>query len=707
MGAGTRKNIYRNILWAICVGVVSSAIAILISNTSLVKSWELKTYDLRMSIAQKSRPRPQNVVMFYVDENSLRHMEAQGIHWPWPRELEASVLDFCKRGGAKAVLFDIFFSEDSVYGVDDDNSFAEAIQENGHAYFVVFASKEEGTTDDRDNIIFEKSKIPFDGKLPNFVTPLKSLKSKPIGPITKTATGFGNVQAVPDKDGIYRRISLLNFIDTKIIPSVSLKIASDVKNIQSASWPKENKFNFGNTQVPLDDNGEMFINYYGGNDTFPTYPLAKILVANAAISANQKPDIEPSVVKDKVVIIGVAAPGLYDLKPTPLSNVYAAPEIHATIIENLLTSDFITPVSMALTIAITIAFGLLVALGLTWASASWTIAAVAIGAVAIITVSGQILFFNGVWLQIIPPLGASIISSFAMIVRNYMTEGRKKRAIKHAFGQYLSPEVVSEIARDPDSLALGGAEKKVTLFFSDIKDFTTISEKTKPQDLVLELNKYFSKTTKIIQRHGGTLDKYIGDAIMAFWGAPLSIEDHAARAVISALEIQNELIANSKLTTRIGIHTGLAVVGNIGSDIRFNYTAIGDTVNLASRLEGLNKKFGTLIIISAATYNSARNNIEARKIGKVGVKGRAEPIEIYEPLGEKENFGKFNKSFLNNFSNALIQFENGNFSLAKDLFAKTSKETDDSVSNYYYELCEKYIKEAPKNFNGVTVFSSK
>lgn len=703
-GAGQRGS---KIIWAFLFAAIASAISIAAANLNLFRVWEYKTYDIRMAATQGMRPKPRNVAMFYVDEPSLRHMSEQGINWPWPREIYAGALDFCRRGGAKAVVFDLFFSEDSVYGVGDDESFAGSLKSGPPSYLVLFLSKNETERDPRTETILSKSSIPISPPFPSWIDTESAFMSLPIPPLLDAASGFGNATLPPDEDGTYRRLKLLSTFEEAAIPSMPLKVVSDIKGIKGISWPIKLHLKFDKKIIPLDADGNMLIKYYGAADTFPNYPLAGILVADSQLAEGKTPDINPEVVRNKVVIIGVAAPGLYDLKPMPLARTYPGPEVHATIIENLLTSDFIKPAGQAPAIAMTFISALMVAFGLAFISSTWAMGLLIVAMLILPAALGVGLFAIGTSIPFIPPFCAIVLSAFSQTVRNYMTEGRKKRAIRRAFGQYLSPHVVAEISKDPDALKLGGEVRELTLFFSDIADFTTISEKTAPERLVAELNEYFSTTTKIIQEFEGTLDKYIGDAIMAFWGAPLATKDHAALAVLTAMRVQDVLKENSSLETRIGIHTGPAVVGNIGSDVRFNYTAIGDTVNLASRLEGLNKKFGTKIIISEATFKLAAHKIEARMIGRVRVKGRGEPVEIFEPLGQKGSFGKLGIKNAEAFGKAMDFYMQRKFADALSVFRALSTEAQDACSARYVEICDQYMKEAPKDFDGVTTFTTK
>ena len=756
---------------ALLIGIGASVVVLFLSKYNLIETWELKTYDTRMGLTLYTKDvgrgtwdetaftsnvqRPTShtdVVLFYVDEPSLAHFKEMGISWPWPRELYPSALSFCRRGGARAVVFDLFYSEESVYGVTDDEAFADGVKKGPPSYFVLFTSQNVassenpplppfnkggvggfGATEDlRISSILEKSNIRLKGNF-EFLPKVESLQSLPIPQLVDAATGFGNAQAKPDVDGIYRRVTLLERYDDKVVPSISLKVVADTidaiisspdekviaseakesREVHEIALPAKKRGGLamttknGTWNIPLDDDGRMMIHYYGPADTLPVYPLAKVMQSAQQISEGKTPDLNPEIVKDKIVVIGVAAPGLYDLKPMPLSRVYPGPEIHATVIENLLRHEAISPVSPVVRILLIVMMAFLATFGLALIGSFWGVGLL-VGGIGFLFVGGSIaLFARNVWIPVVQPVIALGLASFGMMVRNYLVEGRKKREIKKAFGQYLSPDVVSEIAKNPDSVKMGGSEAVLTVFFSDIANFTSISEKMTPPKLVADLNCYLTHVTRIILEHEGTLDKYIGDAVMAFWGAPLFMPYHEKKAVLSAIAIQQKLEEFPHYVTRIGIHTGPVVVGNIGSEQRFNYTAIGDTVNLASRLEGLNKKFGTRIIMSEITYDCVRDEIAAREIGRVRVKGRAEPVGIYEPLGRAGTVTPEIIHACEIFADGLTLFRQRNFPEAKARFERASAGGKDSVSDYYLRLCDEYLQSPPKEFDGVITFETK
>jgi len=698
----------RQAAWAIAIGIVAAALFSTSENLRFLEGWELKTYDWRMMATSRAeKGSGENVALMYVDEPSLATMKGMGLSWPWPRELYDGALEFAKLGGARAVVFDLFFSEDSVYGVDDDASFGQAIAEGPPSYFVLFASESEAESTDGYAKVLEKARVPFEGAVPPYVIGENSLQSLPIKAVEENATGFGNAQTAPDVDGIYRRAPLIVKLGDAVLPQIALKLVSDLNGTERITMKAHpNRIIMDSTSVPLDSDGNFIINYIGGVDSYPAYPLAKVLVANQRIKEGKEPGLDPAVLKDRVVVIGVAAPGLYDLKPMPLARVYPGPEVQATIIDNLMRGDFVIPAGVWTRTAIILILSLAVALGLSQMTSLYRIILWLAGLCGAYIAVAILVFWADIYLPLVAPVGAMALASFTMILKSYLTEGRKRAAIKKAFGQYLSPVVVSEIARDPDSVKMGGEEEVITLFFSDIADFTSISETKTPAELVSLLNRYLTEVTGIIRDRQGTLDKYIGDAVMAFWGAPLKMEDQASRAALAALEIQEKLKQFPELVTRIGIHTGPAVVGNIGSDVRFNYTAIGDTVNLASRLEELNKRFGTRVIISETTFEQAREAVEARRIGRVKVKGRMEPISIYEPLAPKGKLQPDESERTRRFEEALEKFMSADFAGARSAFNEVAGDGD-SVVAYYLTMCDRYAEKPVEGFDGVITFTEK
>ncbi|HSV92254.1 MAG TPA: adenylate/guanylate cyclase domain-containing protein, partial [Desulfobacterales bacterium] len=343
----------------------------------------------------------------------------------------------------------------------------------------------------------------------------------------------------------------------------------------------------------------------------------------------------------KHVFFGFSAPGLLDLRHSPVDGAHPGVAINATVLDNLLSGDFMRAVPVAPAIV------LLVLLCL--AAGGWVSAASRAGrsliAYAVLLPLAPVLaagaYALGWWLALVPLTLGTTLALVGASVAGYATEGRQRRFLKGAFRQYLSPDVVEQIIADPGRLKLGGERRELSIFFSDIEGFTGISEMMEPEDLAALMNDYLTPMTDIIQEEGGTLDKYIGDAIVAFWNAPLALADHPVRAVRTALRCQEKLAelrpgfrerCGHDLRMRIGLNLGAVTVGNMGAHSRFSYTAMGDAMNLASRLEGSNKAFGTYTMMSGELHHRLAGAFPARELSRIEVKGRREPLVVWEPM---------------------------------------------------------------------------
>jgi adenylate cyclase len=334
-----------------------------------------------------------------------------------------------------------------------------------------------------------------------------------------------------------------------------------------------------------------------------------------------------------------------------------------------------------------------------------------------VVVMGLFALLN-IWMQQLGILLAMFLPSLAIVAIKFMQEENQKRFIKSAFSYYLSPTVIDEIIKDPDSLELGGEDREITIFFSDIKAFSTLSEKLTPQELVKRLNEYLTEMSDIILKYNGTVDKYIGDAIMAFYGAPLLMPDHAAKGCLAAIEMKKRLRELQEkwrkegaepIFARMGIHSGKATVGNMGSRTRMDYTVMGDAVNLASRLEGANKSFDTSVMISGFTYEAAREKIEARQLGKIRVVGKSQSVPIYELLGMKGSLPDYMYEMLEKYNAGRAAFVKRDWKQAISMFRQAIKVLpDDGPSRIYVEKCEEYMKTPPpRGWDGVFQLKSK
>jgi adenylate cyclase len=451
----------------------------------------------------------------------------------------------------------------------------------------------------------------------------------------------------------------------------------------------------GNTIIPTDESGRLLVNYLGPAKTFPHYSISDIL----------KGRIPAEKIRDKIVIVGATAIGIYDLRVTPFGATYPGVEIHATVIDNILHRNFLTHSSFTrfIDLCAIILFGLLMGLIIPRLRAVTGII-FALIIIGIFVVINMFIFSSyNVWLNLIYPALTMAIIYLAITVYRYITEEREKKKIRGAFQYYLTASVINEMLKDPTKLKLGGDKKDLSVLFSDIRGFTTISEKLSPEELVHLLNEYLTAMTDVVFKYDGMLDKYMGDAIMAVFGAPLDQPDHASRACQTALDMLSELhrlqkkwLAEGKpvLNIGIGINSGDMVVGNMGSQMRFDYTVMGDMVNLGSRLEGINKEYGSNIICSEFTYTVVKDSMCCRELDWVRVKGKKLPVKIYELLSKKEGEIKW-KELISNFEEGLALYRASRWDEATVAFQKTlAIRPEDAASKLYIERC-KNLKENP------------
>ena len=419
-----------------------------------------------------------------------------------------------------------------------------------------------------------------------------------------------------------------------------------------------------------------------------------------------------SAFKDKYVFFGFSAPGLFDIHASPLDSRYPGVEIHATFLDNLLSRDFIKAVPFPLALAL--AFGLAISCGMLTSFFTRTrpLVGISMGYMVIPVGAGLLAYEIGFWL----PMGileSSIVLTIAFVlVINYAVEGRQRRFIKTAFHHYLSPQVIDQIIQDPERLRLGGERRTLSIFFSDLESFTSISEALDPVALTRFLNQYLTAMTDIIHQEEGTIDKYEGDAIIAFWNAPLEIEDHAAKCVRAALRCQEKLNqmqpqfkeqVGRSISMRIGINTGLAVVGNLGSLTRFDYTMIGDAVNLAARLESANKQFGTYTMVSEETYALIPSAFSFRELSRIAVKGRKQAVRVFEPMFFETY--EANSTIYTTFKQGLDLYYRGQFKQAATLFS--SIEAKDPAARAYDRICQQLENNPPRDWDGFWVMTQK
>lgn len=639
------------------IGTGAALLALVLWFSHALDGWENSTWTWRVRALSGPGPHSGEIVLILLDQPSLDWGEKEnGLTWPWPREVYAPLIDFCTRGGARSVSFDVLMTEASGYGVWDDRALAEAMARNGRFIGARFLSP----VPDGEG----------DGRLDD-----------PIAEVADNARMLANVSDVPDADGIFRRASMVRTFAGESIPSLGVAAWLVGEDLPAAAWKARLQ------SLAIDPAGTALLRYRG-HDAYTTYGAAAIIQSELRLAEGAVPTILPEALRDKNVFFGFSAPGLMDLRPTPLSNVSPGVVIHATVLDNLLGGDFLRAADGSAVVIGTVLLALLTGFLATVFSSTRVTVALALVAAGVPALAGFAAYPLGWWWPILPGLTAASLAGFGALVRNYAVEGSQKRFIKQAFRHYLSPAVIDRILVDPHALKLGGERRELSILFMDLVAFTSLSEGLEPEALTTLLNEYLSDMTEIILEEGGTLDKYLGDAIMAFWNAPLSQEDHATRACRAAVRCQRRLIERGpdfrarcgrELRARIGLHTGPVVVGNMGSRQRFDYSVLGDAANLASRLEGANKHFGTETMISADTLAQA-GPFQCRALGPLRVVGRQEPVEVFELTGLP---GEAEPPGYEVFAEALAAWRAGDDDRTADLFARLS---DDPVARRMSEI---------------------
>jgi adenylate cyclase len=608
-------------------------------------------------------------------------------------------------------VLDLILTEPSSIDPSDDQAFGEGVADNGQVVGAVNLAFEQGD-DTSWPVEVPTPKLAITGPIPKALDFPRA--QFPIPELSRNAFALANTNLPTDAvDGVYRSEPLFSTFAGKPVPSEALAawLAGAGHSPDLSIAP--GSLLIGGEKVPIDAAGRSILRYRGPSLTHLAKGAGAVVESEILIRNGQPPRFDPALFKDKYVFFGVTAPGLYDLKPTPMSGSYPGVEIHATMLDNLLSGDFMRPVSLVPTLALL----LLLCLG----------AGIAISSVQRVGLSAimYVLFIPlapalcigayalGYWLQMIALELGVVFSLVGSNLASYATEGKQKRYIKGAFSQYLSPTVIEELIAHPERLTLGGERRELTIFFSDVQGFTTISEALSPEDLTALLNEYLTAMVDIIQGEGGTIDKFEGDAIIAFWNAPLSQEDHAVRGVRAALRCQARLTEmrpsikeriGKSMYMRVGMNTGQAVVGNMGSKTRFDYTMLGDQVNLSARLEGINKQFGTYSMISAATREKIAGAFPARELSRVAVVGRKEPVTVFEPMLPEEFAAR--KPTLEVFDRGLKEFYAGRFAEAERIFEGIAS-MDPPAGSYVNKCRQLAASPLEAGWSGVWVMTEK
>lgn len=720
-------------IWGAAIGMVIAVAVDILFMLGAFNGLESKSYDIRAKVVRKDIKPHSDIALILIDEASLRAMNPLVGRWPWPRSIYGDLLDFLVMGGARAIIFDILFTENekTVFGSDElgpnDQILVEATAASGNVYHAA-----QIITDVED----ELNKSLLDKQMPeDFVTnfSVKQIEKEsfektgnnnfylPFRELYQISKGVGVVEFAPDADGVYRKTRLFRHYQGNYYPIMPVSILLD--ELQPERITRENgNLVFGGIRIPIQEDGSYLINMY--ND-FNSYSIGGVLASAQKMQQGEVDNlmVSPEEFENKIVLIGASAVGVEDLKATPLQNRTPGVMLHASIISNVLQRDFLKKIPnvwtritiYSITVLLALLFMILASIYLQVFLPLVTVTAYVILAFA--------AFEKNVVVDMVPPLVSVFgvwISSFTYL---YFTEGRDRRKVRRMLGQYVSPAVLTEVVDSGGHYlkAEVGSTENLTILFSDIRGFTTISEHMEAEKVVAMLNRYLSEMVDIIFDNNGTLDKFIGDAIMAFWGAPIKVKDHGKRAVHAAvemirkLEVLNEELAGTgfpSLKMGIGLHTGNVVLGNIGSEKKLDYTIIGDNVNLASRLENLTKFYDCDLLVSEATFNELGGEYPCRIADHVRVKGKKEPIKIYSVPGiadDPEEEQDLNRKICRYTEAAFNKYLGREFEESCRMYTELLNFLKkDRISEIFIARCQQYIKAPPpEEWDGVFKMKTK
>lgn len=665
-----------------------------------------------------------DVIIIGISEDDLKAMPDR---FPFPRWYYAHLVENLNRAGAKVIAFDITFEAPLEF--TGDSVFNAVLEKHGNVILAVKSETDLGA-----------------GKYY-----LRSTERSYTNVFYEPGRRVGIVSiAGKDRDQVARRYLPLMFIGDYDTPTFAFATLNRYFNLgpNVTADIRERTFVLGSRSIPRFDAHSFLLNFYGPDKTFRYVSFAQVIDDSGFKTKDEieyEEDIDMfdegtmSLFKDKIVLIGSTMPEERDYHSTPLYDPLSpgritsmnGVEIHATAIQNILDQNYIvradqTTELLLITVLALISFLLILRIRQIKFRFAFLLELTALVIVAVFLFGifeiAVLSFTNSnLMVSIMYPSLAVVLAYVGAAVYQYMTERKQKALIKHVFSHYISAAVVNELVANPEKAKLGGDRRELTVFFSDIAGFTTISEAfhTKPEGLVELLNEYLDEMTSIVLKHGGTLDKYEGDAIMAFWGAPIPQKDHALRTCLASLEMQKRLVqlrpkwkkeSKPALEARIGINTGVMIVGNMGGKDRFDYTVIGDSVNLASRLEGANKQYGSNIMISDFTYQQVKDRAKVRELDLIQVKGKSEPVKVWELLGTMDmpmTDQQLQSLELYHEGLKLYRVQNWQEAIA---YFQQAKQLDPScrVAEIYEQRAGLYqLNPPPADWNGVFVMTTK
>jgi adenylate cyclase len=697
---------------AILSGAGVALLVGLLQAAGLLDLWELKTRDyrsrwtLRAERKEGDPPIHPDLLLVDITDESLKLMDRQtrgGMKWPWLREIQAHFFKAFTRGNAGVILYDFLINEAG--DPDDETYLVDAVKKAPPSYFAggfreVRISDSKDSPEEKAFLASLAIEVDNDGSVT--VPHLYRQVVLPTPRLCKAVTGICDISTPRDPDGVIRRYRLFSSYDGRYYPTFAL--ASLMAREKARTVRIRNRIlTVGTVSFPVEADGTIFIRYYPPKTSFTYRAAWNVVSASDDADSGKATTFDFRQFEGKIILVETSSVGLTDLRVTPVSEApMAGGEFHLTVLANILNREFLreAPRWVSLLLFVSVAFGVAFLTRYTTAAVG---GAISVGALLGMTAL-SVTLYKALWIvDLVPSLGSILLSYAATSAINFLYEGRQRLRIKRDFQRYMSPKVVEKILKNPDALSMKGEKKTLTVFFLDFKGFTAMSEKLDAEHLVELIDQYHNEASEEIFRTDGTLDKFIGDAIMAFWNDPISQEDHALRACLTAVGAQKRLKDMAlkmkdrglpEMSARIGINTGPVTVGNMGARNQVNYTVIGDEVNLASRLEGVNKEFGTAIIISDACYQLAKERVEVRELALIKVKGKRQPVRIFELLGLKGEITAERLDGARRFESALDDLRGRRFQKAWEKFLAMSH-AHDSAAEPYLALCERYLNEPP------------
>lgn len=714
----------RKLTAALLIGITAALAAWGSGAAGGLDAFEHIAWDFRQKFF--ARPAGPNVPIrvILLDEQSLEWGRVMGLTWPWPYEVYTPIIAFCRQSGAKAVAFDVQFTEPGRYGPADDKKLADMIAGAPDTVLPVQPGEQAGSVTAWPEHL-ARSGLNIGG-LERYIASsgAQSLTAPrcvfPFDGLAHGAAMFGHITPDTfnpgDDDQTVRYMRPVIRFDNTDVPALGLAAyLVGTKQTTSEAWIEDNNLRIGDATIPMGANGRAWLLYRAPNakenkHLYRSYSAAAVIQSQLRIVAGDKPTVDPAEFKDCYVFFGFSASGLHDNIPTPVMPLSPGVEVHATFLDNLLNQDFLYDARGTIVLPVTLVVSVLAALGILVVNGWQRHLAVFAIALPVPMLVGAVMLRSGTAWPVAWPMLAAGAALIGATVFSLATEGRQKRFIRRAFGHYLSPAVIERVLADPSLLQLGGERREVTVMFIDLEGFTSTAEKLDAQALSELLNHYLTAMSEAILEEDGTLDKYQGDAVMAFWNAPLDQPDHAIRACRAALRCKERLVGlrrewfertGKEPRIRIGIHTGTCVVGNLGSKQRFDYTVLGDTANLASRIEGVNKAFGTTVLASEQTWSKVGGELAGRGIARVTVAGRSEPVIVIEPysLNPREPHTTGDK-----FDHALMLCEEGKYVEAMHLFQQLGQ---DPAARAYADRLASMMESPSPAWDGVWDLSHK